>query len=258
MTTATERTKGHDLLWWHNALGHVPFRAIMDIHKEAREMKIDGDLDPAILEDCATCIRNNSKRKQVKKGLKPRPLYFLHYVGLDVIPETEVGIGGYKFTAFFSHHGYGSFFAVPMRTKKDLAKAYLKHRTYLGAPTILESDDEAIITKGDFSDLLLRENVLAKHTAPRNHRSNTVERYIQDYKRMYQALIDHAGLEQRLGPYGLVKHLAVTIAFIHDHVEAGTINPAKVDTKENIADLGTKPVSLDVFRRLSPALTGDA
>lgn len=203
MTTATERTKGHDLLWWHNALGHVPFRAIMDIHREAREMKIDGDLDPAILEDCATCIRNNSKRKQVKKGLKPRPLYFLHYVGLDVIPETEVGIGGHKFTAFFSHHGYGSFFAVPMRTKRDLAKAYLKHRTYLGAPTILESDDEAIITKGDFSDLLLRENVLAKHTAPRNHRSNTVERYIQDYKRMYQALIDHAGLEQRLWPYAV-------------------------------------------------------
>ena len=195
----------HDVMEWHNILGHCNFEDVLKLENVVDGMKVIGDkVKPAV---CDVCVQgkmtdDRSRKPRVRSAV---PLELVH---TDLAgPVEPVSREGFRYAIVFTDDYSGAMFVYFLKNKSDTLEAterFLADSAPFGEIKCLRSDNGSEYTSRAYESLLRKHRIRHETSAPYSpHQNGTAERCWRTLFEMGRCLLIQANLAKHFWPYAI-------------------------------------------------------
>ena len=196
----------HDLLEWHNILGHCNFADVLKLENVVDGMKVVGDkVKPTV---CNVCVQGKMTEGRSRKP-RDRSAVPLGLVHTDLAgPIEPVSPEGFRYAIVFTDDYSGATFVYFLKNKSDCLEAterFLADTAPIGEVKCLRSDNGSEYTSRAYESLLRKHRIRHETSAPYSpHQNGTAERCWRTLFEMARCLLLQANLAKDFWPYAVM------------------------------------------------------
>ena len=205
-STSDSVNLAHDVMEWHNILGHCNFDDVLKLESVVDGMKvIDNKVKPAV---CDVCVQGKMTEDRSRKP-RVRSAVPLELVHTDLAgPVEPVSREGFRYAIVFTDDYSGAMFVYLLKNKSDTLEAterFLADSAPFGDVKSLRSDNGSEYTSREYESLLRKHRIRHETSAPYSpHQNGTAERCWRTLFEMGRCLLIQANLAKHFWPYAVL------------------------------------------------------